>query len=310
MRREFLSPYGVRALSRAHERIPVRLSPPRHGSHGALPAGRVRQRPVRRQLELARADLVSGEFLLIESLQKFHHYYGDDFKIECPTGSGRFLSIDEVADELATRLTGIFLTDEHRPRARCIGTIRGCRTIRSSRDHLLFYEYFHGDSGRGVGASHQTGWTGLIAKLLMPRYAPRIPLIVTQTPPPRGARMDAQPRYPHLPAPVMPRVPPQKLLLGQKALVTGASSGIGRAIALSLGEAGADVVINYVTDPAKAEALADEIRAGGSRALALRADVSDESGGRGCSAPCSMSSARSTSWSTTPACSRMRRSMT
>jgi glucose 1-dehydrogenase len=83
--------------------------------------------------------------------------------------------------------------------------------------------------------------------------------------------------YAHLPRPVMPRVSPQKLLLGQKALVTGASSGIGRAIAHSLGEAGADVVINYVSDEDKAEALAAEIRAKGSRALTLRADVSDES---------------------------------
>jgi glucose 1-dehydrogenase len=82
--------------------------------------------------------------------------------------------------------------------------------------------------------------------------------------------------YAHLPKPVMPCVPPQQLLLGQKALVTGASSGIGRAIALSLGDAGADVVINYVTDEDKAEALAEEIRRKGSNALALRADVSDE----------------------------------
>ena len=83
-------------------------------------------------------------------------------------------------------------------------------------------------------------------------------------------------RYAHLPEPVMPRVPTQKLLLGQKALVTGASSGIGRAIALALGEAGADVVINYVADEDKAKQLTEEIRSRGSRALALRADVSDE----------------------------------
>ena len=88
--------------------------------------------------------------------------------------------------------------------------------------------------------------------------------------------MDAPACYAHLPRPVMPRVAPQQLLLGQKALVTGASSGIGRAIALSLGDAGADVVINYVSDEDKAEALAEEIRGKGSRALALRADVSDE----------------------------------
>jgi glucose 1-dehydrogenase len=88
--------------------------------------------------------------------------------------------------------------------------------------------------------------------------------------------MDTPVCYAHLPEPVMPRVPPQKLLLGQKALVTGASSGIGRAIALSLGEAGADVVINYVAGEDKAQALAAEIRARGSKATAMRADVSDE----------------------------------
>ena len=88
--------------------------------------------------------------------------------------------------------------------------------------------------------------------------------------------MNAPVRYAHLPDPVMPRCPPQKLLLGQKALVTGASSGIGRAIAVSLGDAGADVVINYVSGEEKAQALAEEIRAKGSRAMAIRADVSDE----------------------------------
>ena len=88
--------------------------------------------------------------------------------------------------------------------------------------------------------------------------------------------MNASVRYAHLPEPVMPRCPPQKLLLGQKALVTGASSGIGRAIALSLGDAGADVVINYVSGEDKAQALAEEIRAKGARAMIVRADVSDE----------------------------------
>ena len=88
--------------------------------------------------------------------------------------------------------------------------------------------------------------------------------------------MNAPVRYAHLREPVMPRCPPQKLLLGQKALVTGASSGIGRAIALSLGDAGADVVINYVSGEDKAQALAEEIRAKGARAMIVRADVSDE----------------------------------
>jgi glucose 1-dehydrogenase len=88
--------------------------------------------------------------------------------------------------------------------------------------------------------------------------------------------MDTPIRYDHLPAPVMPRVPPQQMLLGQKALVTGASSGIGRAIAMSLAEAGADVVVNYASGADKAQALASEIRATGVKALAIKADVSDE----------------------------------
>ena len=107
-------------------------------------------------------------YLIIESLQKFHHYYGDDFRVECPTGSGQLRTLDQIADELATRLERLFLKDE-----------RGLRPVLAQypqmqsdphfRDYVLFYEYFCGNSGRGVGAAHQTGWTGLVAKLLKPR---------------------------------------------------------------------------------------------------------------------------------------------
>jgi hypothetical protein len=106
-------------------------------------------------------------YLIIESLQKFHHYYGDDFKVECPTGSGRFMSIREVADELSNRLARIFLKDANGKRP-VFAHHPLLQNDPHFRDHVLFYEYFHGDSGRGVGASHQTGWTGLVAKLLMP----------------------------------------------------------------------------------------------------------------------------------------------
>jgi hypothetical protein len=109
-------------------------------------------------------------FLIIESLQKFHHYYGDEFRIECPTGSGRHLSLNEVANELATRLTRIFLADENGRRPFCAHQ-PSLQIDPHFRDYVTFYEYFHGDTGRGVGASHQTGWTGLVARLLMPRYA-------------------------------------------------------------------------------------------------------------------------------------------
>ena len=120
--------------------------------------------------------------------------------------------------------------------------------------------------------------------------------------------MDTPVRYTHLPTPVMPRVPPQKLLLGQKALVTGASSGIGRAIALALGEAGADVVVNYVSGEDKAQSLVEEIAAKGSSAIAVRADVSDEAQVRRCSRHEGALRHDRHPRSTTPACSRMRRS--
>ena len=107
-------------------------------------------------------------YLIIESLQKFHHYYGDDFKIECPTGSGHFMTINDVADELTRRLTRIFLRDENGRRP-VFGTCQKLQTDPHFRDYVWFHEYFHGDNGRGVGASHQTGWTGLAAKLIQPR---------------------------------------------------------------------------------------------------------------------------------------------
>jgi hypothetical protein len=111
-------------------------------------------------------------YLIIESLQKFHHYYGEDFKIECPTGSGQLMTIEEVAEELARRLSRIFLRDESGRRPVFCDQTK-FQDDPTFRDYPFFYEYFHGDSGRGVGASHQTGWTGLIAKLLQPRRRER-----------------------------------------------------------------------------------------------------------------------------------------
>jgi hypothetical protein len=104
-------------------------------------------------------------FLMIESLQKFHHYYGDDFRVECPSGSGTQMSLWDVSAELSRSLTHIFLRDEsgHRP---LYGANEKFQNDPLWRDLILFYEYFHGDTGVGLGASHQTGWTGLVSKLL------------------------------------------------------------------------------------------------------------------------------------------------
>ena len=165
---EFLSDFGVRALSRAHLERPyvfkldgsdltVRYAPAESDSRQF--GGNSNWRgPIWFPLN----------FLIIESLQKFHHYYGNDFKVECPTGSGRFLTIEEVANELAQRLSRIFLKGGDGTRA-VLRHMPERQTDPHYRDYIPFYEYFDGDTGRGVGASHQTGWTALIAKLLMPR---------------------------------------------------------------------------------------------------------------------------------------------
>jgi hypothetical protein len=103
--------------------------------------------------------------LLVESLQKFHHYYGDDFLVECPTGSAQTRTLWQIAADLSARLTRIFLRgpDGQRP---VFGANERLQRDPHWRDYVPFHEYFHGDTGAGVGASHQTGWTALVAKLL------------------------------------------------------------------------------------------------------------------------------------------------
>ena len=107
-------------------------------------------------------------FLLIESLGRFHRYYGPDFKVECPTGSGVVMNLAEVQAELSRRLSRLFLKDDNGLRP-ALGPAPLYRNDPLFRENPLFYEYFHGDTGAGVGASHQTGWTGLVALLLRPR---------------------------------------------------------------------------------------------------------------------------------------------
>ena len=165
---EFLSDYGVRALSRHHRDNP-------YSSWAGGSANVVRYTPAESDSNLFGGNSnwrgpiwFPVNYLIIESLQKFHHYYGDDFKIECPTGSGQLLTIEQVASELSRRLSRIFLRDETGRRP-VLAYHEKLHSDPHFRDYVLFHEYFHGDSGRGVGASHQTGWTGLVAKLLAPR---------------------------------------------------------------------------------------------------------------------------------------------
>jgi hypothetical protein len=164
---EFLSDYGMRALSKVHEASPYVFDC----------AGT--EMSVSYQPAESISDTFGGNsnwrgpiwmpvnYLLVESLQKFHKYYGDDFKIECPTRSGKYRTISEVANELGRRLTRIFLKDDAARRP-VFNHHEKMQTDPHFRDYILFYEYFHGDNGRGVGASHQTGWTGLVANVLKP----------------------------------------------------------------------------------------------------------------------------------------------
>jgi hypothetical protein len=103
--------------------------------------------------------------MIIRALLNFYLYYGDNFKIECPTGSGKTMNLFEVSKEIADRLSRIFLRDQNGRRPVYGGTDK-FQSDPHWRDHILFYEYFHGDNGAGLGASHQTGWTGLVAKLI------------------------------------------------------------------------------------------------------------------------------------------------
>jgi hypothetical protein len=162
---EFLSPYGVRALSRFHAEHPYEVAVNGHVS-------RVDYEPAESTTGLFGGNSnwrgpiwFPVNYLLIESLQKFHHYYGEDFKVEFPAGSGSTCDLWQVAGEISRRLIRIFLRDKdgRRPVA---GGVELFQSDPQWKDLILFYEYFHGDNGAGIGASHQTGWTGLVAKLI------------------------------------------------------------------------------------------------------------------------------------------------
>lgn len=159
---EFLSPHGVRSLSKDHQKNPfhVNVGGEDFGvgywpgdSHSPMFGGNSNWRgPI----------WICVNFLLIESLQRFYQYYGDSFKVECPTGSGDYMHLGHVAEELSHRLLGIFLRDDQGRRANN-GGIPLLDYAPEFRDLVHFYEFFHGDTGKGLGASHQCGWTGLIA---------------------------------------------------------------------------------------------------------------------------------------------------
>ena len=162
---EFLSPYGIRSISKFHQQHPYVFHVdgqeyrvdylPAESNTGMFGGNSNWRGPVWMPVNV----------LIIRALLNFYLYYGDNFKIECPTGSGKLMNLFEVSKEIADRLCRIFLRDEHGRRP----VYGGSEKFQSDphwRDHILFHEYFHGDNGAGLGASHQTGWTGLVAKLI------------------------------------------------------------------------------------------------------------------------------------------------
>ncbi len=162
---EFLSPHGVRSLSRIYAAHPyvfdmggseyvVRYVPAESDS-GMFGGNSNWRGPV----------WFPANYLIIEALQQFHHYYSDDFDVEAPNGSGQFISLNRIADDLSGRLIGIFRRDTNGRRP-VFGSNETFQNDPYWRDCIPFYEYFHGDLGSGLGASHQTGWTGLVAKLI------------------------------------------------------------------------------------------------------------------------------------------------
>ncbi len=167
---EFLSDYGVRSLSRVHKEHPFVLE--ENGNRVAIEytPGESETAAFGGNSNWRGPVWMPVNLLLVESLYEFHRYYGDDFLVECPVGSGRMLTLCDIADELRRRLGRLFLRgpDGRRP---ALGDHALMRDDPAFRDNVLFYEYFHGETGCGLGASHQTGWTGLIALLLHPRDA-------------------------------------------------------------------------------------------------------------------------------------------
>jgi hypothetical protein len=163
---EFLSPYGVRAVSRYHRDHPFVMNldgqeyrldyEPGESMTGLFGGNSNWRGPIWMPVNV----------LILYALKQYHRYYGDTFQVECPTGSGRLMNLDQVSRELARRLTRLFLRDEQGRRA-VFGSYRLFNEDPCWRDLIPFHEYFHGDTGRGCGASHQTGWTGLIAQVLM-----------------------------------------------------------------------------------------------------------------------------------------------
>jgi len=165
---EFLSDYGIRSMSKSHGSEPYVFDCDGHQLKVSYMPGESDSGMFGGNSNWRGPIWMPVNYLIIESLQKLHHYYGDDFLIECPTGSGNMVNLEQATMEITRRLNRMFLRDD-KGRRPIFGDCAKMQSDPHFRDHLLFHEYFDGDTGRGLGATHQTGWTALIAKLLQPR---------------------------------------------------------------------------------------------------------------------------------------------
>jgi Glycosyl hydrolase family 63 C-terminal domain len=163
--REFLSPYGIRSMSKAHQDQPFRFSIGGQTLQVGYEPGESQTALFGGNSNWRGPIWMPPNYLLIEALERYHHFYGDDLRVEHPVGSGRQLTLLEVARDLSARVARLFLPDAAGRRP-CHGDDTTYATDPACRDLLLFYEYFHGDTGRGMGASHQTGWTALVLRLM------------------------------------------------------------------------------------------------------------------------------------------------
>jgi hypothetical protein len=162
---EFLSPYGIRSVSRYHLEHPYELQLDSHNFRIAYEPAESETGTFGGNSNWRGPIWFPMNYLLIETLQRLAHYYGDSLTVEFPTGSGKLIGLKQAAQLLSVRLAQIFLRDENGRRP-VDGSSKMLQEDPNFNNYTLFYEYFHGDSGKGLGANHQTGWTGLIAKLL------------------------------------------------------------------------------------------------------------------------------------------------
>ena len=160
---EFLSNYGIRSLSRYHADHPYRITVEGYEYKVAYLPGESDTGMFGGNSNWRGPIWMPVNALIIRALLQYHAYYGDNFKIECPTGSGKQMNLYQVAENISKRLSGIFLKNKRGDRP-VFGGSRKFQEDPHWKDNILFYEYFHGDNGAGIGASHQTGWTGVIAR--------------------------------------------------------------------------------------------------------------------------------------------------